>query len=137
MSKLPTLTRRDFLKASACTGLVLATGHTLVYPAGKAWGTIDTDPSPDLAVVTGNPEKAVLKALTLLGGMKRFVKKGQKVVIKPNMSFAKTPDDAANTSPIVVATVARACIDAGAKSVLVVDHTLQKPELFFELSGIR
>ena len=137
MSKLPILTRRDFLKASACTGLVLATGHTLVYPAGKAWGTIDTDPSPDLAVVTGDPEKAVLKALTLLGGMKRFVKKGQKVVIKPNMSFAKTPDDAANTSPIVVATVARACIDAGAKSVLVVDHTLQKPELCFELSGIR
>ena len=137
MSKLPTLTRRDFLKASACTGLVLAAGHPLVYPAGKAWGTIETDPPPDLAVVTGDPEKAVLKALTLLGGMERFVKKGQKVVIKPNMSFAKTPDDAANTSPIVVATVARACIDAGAKSVLVVDHTLQKAELCFELSGIR
>ena len=137
MSKLPTLTRRDFLKASARTGLVLAAGHPLFYPAGKAWGTIDTDSPPDLSVVTGDPEKAVLKALTLLGGMERFVKKGQKVVIKPNMSFAKTPDDAANTSPIVVATVARACIDAGAKSVLVVDHTLQKPELCFELSGIR
>jgi uncharacterized protein (DUF362 family) len=137
MSKSLTVTRRDFLKASARTGLLLAAGHPLVYPAGKAWGAIDNYPPLDLAVVTGDPEKAVLKAVNLLGGMKRFVKKGQKVVIKPNMSFAKTPDEAANTSPTVVATVAKACIDAGAKNVLVVDHTLQKAELCFELSGIR
>ena len=79
MSKSRSFTRRDFLKASAQTGLLLAAGHPLVYPAGKAWGAIDTDPPLDLAVVTGDPEKAVLKALDLLGGMQRFVKKGQKV----------------------------------------------------------
>ena len=137
MSKSPDLTRRDFLKASACTGLLLAAGHHLVYPPEQAWGTSGTSLPPDLAVVTGDPEKAVLKAIDLLGGMKRFVKKGQKVVIKPNMSFAKTPDEAANTSPVAVATVARACRAAGAKDVLVVDHTLQKAELCLELSGIR
>ena len=137
MPQSRTVTRRDFLKTSARAGLLLAAGSPLLSSAGRARGAIDNHLPPDLAVVTGDPEKAVLKALDLLGGMKRFVKQGQKVVIKPNMSFAKTPDEAANTSPEVVASVARACMDAGAKTVLVVDHTLQKEELCLELSGIR
>ena len=137
MSKLHKWTRRDFLKTSARTGLLLAMGHPLIYTSGKAWGTVEASKPADLVVVTGDPEKAVLKAIDLLGGIKGFVKKGQRVVIKPNMSFAKTPDEAANTSPKVVATVAKACIEVGAKNVLVLDHTLQKEELCLELSGIR
>lgn len=90
-----------------------------------------------LAVVSGDIEKAVLRALDLLGGIKRFVKKGQRIVIKPNMSFAKTPGEAANTSPQAVATIAKACIEADAKQVLVLDHTLQHGELCLERSGIR
>jgi len=136
MAHLQKWTRRDFLKTSAQTGLLLAAGHGVIFGAGKAWAGIENLPAPDLAVVTGDPAKAVVRAIDLLGGMKRFVREGQRVVIKPNMSFAKTPDEAANTSPAVVAAVARSCIEAGAKNVLVVDHTLQKGELCLELSGI-
>ncbi len=66
-----------------------------------------------------------------------FVKRGQRVVIKPNMSFAKTPDFAATTHPLVVVAVAQACIEAGAREVLVLDHTLQRAELCLERTGIR
>ena len=80
----------------------------------------------DLAVISGEPAAATKKALEAIGGISRFVKKGQRVVLKPNMSFARTPEFAATTHPLVVATVAQACIDAGAEQVLVLDHTLAK-----------
>jgi uncharacterized protein (DUF362 family) len=91
----------------------------------------------DLAVISGEPAAATRKALEALGGIGRFVKKGQRVVIKPNMSFAKTPDFAATTHPLVVVAVAQACLEAGAREVLVLDHTLQRAELCLERTGIR
>ena len=91
----------------------------------------------DLAVISGEPAAATRKALEALGGIARFVKKGQRVVIKPNMSFAKTPDFAASTHPLVVVAVAQACLEAGAREVLVLDHTLQRAELCLERTGIR
>ncbi|MBW1838857.1 MAG: DUF362 domain-containing protein [Deltaproteobacteria bacterium] len=140
MSKINTAlhkwTRRDFLKTSARAGIFFTMGYPLISVPGDVWGSAESSPA-DLAVVSGNTEKAVLKAIDLLGGIKRFVKKGQRVVIKPNMSFAKTPDEAANTSPQAVATVARVCIEAGARDVLIVDHTLHKAKLCLERSGIR
>jgi uncharacterized protein (DUF362 family) len=130
------LTRREFLKSSAKTGFLLTIGYPLISSSCKSLESGGGSNAVDLAVVTGDPGKAVLKAIDMLGGMKRFVKEGQRVVIKPNMSFAKTPDQAANTNPHVVAAVANACIIAGAKNVLVLDHTLQRPEECIELSGI-
>ena len=129
------LTRRDFLKTSAKAGVLFGFGYPLLSESGKAAKSVAVS-ATDLAVVKGNPEKAVLKAIDLVGGMKQFVKEGQRVVIKPNMSFAKTPEEAANTNPVVVATVAQACRDAGATQVLVLDHTLQQGDLCIEKSGI-
>jgi uncharacterized protein (DUF362 family) len=91
----------------------------------------------DLAVISGEPAAATKKALETLGGISQFVKKGQRVVLKPNMSFARTPDFSATTHPLVVATVARACMEAGAQQVLVLDHTLQRAELCLDRAGIR
>jgi len=91
----------------------------------------------DLAVISGEPVAATRKALETVGGISRFVKKGQRVVLKPNMSFARTPDFSTTTDPLVVATVAQACIEAGAQQVLVLDHTLQRAELCLERAGIR
>jgi uncharacterized protein (DUF362 family) len=91
----------------------------------------------DLAVISGEPAAATKKALEAVGGISRFVKKGQRVVLKPNMSFARTPDFSATTHPLVVATVAQACMEAGAQQVLVLDHTLQRAELCLERTGIR
>ena len=122
------ISRRQFLKATAAGITIGLAGYpAFVGAAGEA----------DLAVISGEPAAATRKALETLGGIGRFVKKGQRVVIKPNMSFAKTPDFAATTHPLVVVAVAQACLDAGAGEVLVLDYTLQTAELCLEQAGIR
>jgi uncharacterized protein (DUF362 family) len=122
------ISRRQFLKATAAGVTIGLAG----YPA-----SLGAAEEVELAVISGEPAAATRKAIETLGGMARFVKKGQRVVIKPNMSFAKTPDFAATTHPLVVVAVAQACIDAGAREVLVLDHTLQRAELCLERTGIR
>jgi len=122
------ITRRKFLKTAA---------------AGMALGLVGRPPFSfakeeyDLAVISGDPVAATKKALEGVGGISRFVKKGQRVVLKPNMSFARTPDFSATTHPLVVATVAQACVEVGAPQVLVLDHTLHRAELCLERAGIR
>jgi len=122
------LTRRQFLKATAAGLAVSLAG---VPPSLGAAEEID------LAVVSGEPAQATRRALEALGGLSRFVKRGQRVVIKPNMSFARSPDFAATTHPQVVVALARGCVEAGASEVLVLDHTLQRAELCLDRTGIR
>src|SRR3989339_1252961 len=122
------ISRRQFLKATAA-------GVAVGLAGDPSW--LCAVEQVDLAVISGEPAAATRKALEAIGGISRFVKKGQRVVIKPNMSFAKTPDFAASTHPLVVVAVARACLEAGAGEVLVLDHTLQRAELCLERTGIR
>ena len=122
------LTRRQFLKTTAA-GLALSM-------AGASAGSSAAE-DYDLVVISGDPAAATKKALEAIGGISRFVKKGERVVLKPNMSFARTPEFAATTHPLVVVTVAQACLEAGAGQVLVLDHTLQRAELCLERTGIR
>lgn len=121
------LSRRDFLK-TASTGLAV----------GLASRSIPTSalPEHDLAVVSGDAAAATRKAIEVLGGISRFVQKGQRVTIKPNMSFASGPERASNTSPQVVATVARICMEAGADRVMVLDYPLQTAEACLQRSGV-
>jgi uncharacterized protein (DUF362 family) len=122
------ITRRQFLKTSAA-GIALGLVGSPSFSIAKE--------ECDLAVISGEPVAATRKALEAIGGISRFVKKGQPVVLKPNMSFARTPDFSATTHPLVVATVAQACLEAGAPKVLVLDHTLQRAELCLERTGIQ
>ncbi len=123
------MTRRQFLKTTAAAGFAVG--------IGGSFSRVNAAEERDLAVISGDPAEATKKALEAMGGISRFVKKGQPVILKPNMSFANPPERGSTTHPIVVATVARACIDAGAREVLVVDHTLQRAELCLERTGIR
>jgi uncharacterized protein (DUF362 family) len=121
------ITRRKFLKGVAAgMALGLADGSSISFAKEEY----------DLTVISGEPVAATKKALEAIGGISRFVKKGQQVVLKPNMSFARTPDFSATTHPLVVATVAQACMEAGAQQVLVIDHTLHRAELCLERTGI-
>jgi uncharacterized protein (DUF362 family) len=122
------LSRRQFIITTAAGVAVGLTGYPSFLRAAE---------EVDLAVISGEPVAATRKALEIVGGIARFMKKGQRVVIKPNMSFARTPDFAASTHPQVVVAVAQACIEAGAREVLVLDHTLQRAELCLERTGIR
>jgi uncharacterized protein (DUF362 family) len=120
-------TRREFLKS---TGAGLALGVI-----GRP-GLLMARDNFDLVVINGEPAAATRKALGAMGGISRFVKKGQRVVLKPNMSFNNPPDRATTTHPQVVATVAQACLEAGARQVGVLDYPLRKGELCLERSGI-
>lgn len=91
---------------------------------------------PDLAVVQGPTREAVREAVGLMGGMKRFVKPGHRVVIKPNMSFPRSVDQATNTTPEAVSELARMCWQAGAAKVLVLDNPLGPAEQCLKQSGI-
>jgi uncharacterized protein (DUF362 family) len=90
----------------------------------------------DLAVAQGDPAQAVTMVINALGGMPRFVKSGQVVVLKPNMSWPNPPEWGTNTHPEIVKTVAQSCIDAGAKRVIVMDHPLRRPEVVMKRAGI-
>ena len=122
------ITRRKFLKTTAA-------GIALGLVGGPSFSIAREE--VDLAVISGDPVAATKKALEVLGGISRFVKKGQRVVLKPNMSFTRTPEFGATTHPQVVATVAQACMEAGAQQVLVLDHTLHRAEICLERTGIR
>ena len=121
------ISRREFLK-TASAGLALGV-------IGKP-GLLMAKDEYDLVVINGDPAAATRKALEAMGGISRFVKKGQRVVLKPNMSFNNPPDRASTTHPLVVATVAQACMEAGAQRVAVLDYPLRKGELCLERSGI-
>jgi uncharacterized protein (DUF362 family) len=76
------------------------------------------------------------KALEALGGIERFVKQGNTVVIKPNMAWDRTPEYAANTNPQVVAALIDLCKEAGAKRINVFDVTCNDNRLAYDSSGI-
>ncbi|MBI2399967.1 MAG: DUF362 domain-containing protein [Deltaproteobacteria bacterium] len=63
-------------------------------------------------------QKAVADAVSLLGGMDRFVKRGERVLVKPNLLAAKPPEAAVTTHPQVVRAVLALLKDAGAAPVV-------------------
>ncbi len=97
------------------------------------------DPNlPHLVVVqNGEPRQLVQRALEDLGGIKRFIGRQDVVVIKPNIAWDRTPEQAANTNPEVVAEVVRQCWQAGAKRVIVTDCSCNEPRRCFQRSGIQ
>ncbi|MGD0901357.1 MAG: DUF362 domain-containing protein [Terracidiphilus sp.] len=93
---------------------------------------------PHLTVAQGGePRALVQRALEDLGGIRRFVSRQDVVVIKPNIAWDRTPDQAANTNPEVVAEVVRQCWQAGAKRVIVTDVSCNEPRRCFQRSGIQ
>lgn len=129
--------RREFLKKSAVIGF----GAGLYFlPGGLRRGAqlaAQSPVFPDLvALKGGSPQVMFDRGIKLIGGMGRFVKNGQTVLVKPNMSFDLAPEYGANTSPELVATIVKHCFDAGAKKVVFMDHSLDYWENAAKNSGI-
>ncbi len=81
-------------------------------------------------------EALVARVLEAMGGMKRFVSRGDVVVVKPNIGWDRGPIHAANTNPDVVAAVVKQAFNAGAKKVVVADGSCNDPHRCFMRSGI-
>lgn len=136
---LPMNTRRDFLK----TGLALGASAVILPSLVKAAGE-QAAPSPAtgaarpvlVAVKDGSRTAMLDKALAELGGVGRFVKKGQLVVLKPNIGWNATPERGANTHPELVGHMVTLCLGAGASRVVVFDKTCDKWTLTYKRSGI-
>jgi len=90
-----------------------------------------------LVVAEGtDPNSLIEKGLNALGGIGQLVKKGSSVVIKPNFSVPRKPEEAATTSPLLVAALVKLCLAAGAKEVKVIDYPFGGP-LCLTNSGIK
>lgn len=89
-----------------------------------------------VAVMGGEPVEMFRKGIAEMGGMGRYVKKGQKVCVKPNIGWDKAPEMAANTNPLLVAEIVRQCLAAGASEVTVFDHTCDDWRKCYSNSGI-
>ena len=128
--------RRDFLRTSALAGAAL----TLDFKGLSAAlmnNTVAVEAVPDMvAVMGGEPAVMLDKALEALGGIEKYVKKGQKVVIKPNIGWDRTPELAGNTNPELVSALVKKCLAAGAEKVTVFDHTCDNWQKCYESSGI-
>jgi len=121
--------RRSFMKA----GLSVS-ASALFLPRSLAHAA---PPAPDLvAVRNGEPAAMFDRGIEALGGIKAFVKKGEKVLIKPNIGWDVAPERAGNTNPALVAHVIQRCLQAGAKEVYVFDHTCDNGPRCYRTSGV-
>jgi len=97
---------------------------------------------PEMVVVQGDgpnatdPRALVRRAFDDLGGVGRFIAHGDVVVLKPNIAWDRTPEQAANTNPELVAEVVKQCRQAGAKRVIVTDVSCNEAERCYHRSGI-
>ena len=138
--------RRRFLARAAAGAGTLAVGTDALVsraaePSPSAAGgamTIArwTGDQPDPRDFKTIAEKLTERAIAELGGMGKFVRRGDVVWIKPNIAWDRTPEQAANTNPDVVATLVRLCLAAGAKVVKVGDNPCNAAQKTYETSGI-
>lgn len=116
-------------------------GYGLYAPAGERQvrdfrAKVDAPIQMAIARSEKVPEELVRRAVAALGGMKRFIARGDIVAIKPNIGWDRMPVHAANTNPRVVAEVVKLVFDAGAKQVIVTDASCNEPNRCFQRSGI-
>jgi len=121
------ISRREFLASAAAGAAVLASGNGFAQQTGS---------KSEVYVGKGSASEMLPKILEKMGGISRFVKQDSRVLIKVNMSFPNPPEWGTGTSPEAVFTLAKMCIEAGAKRVIVCDNTIRDPEHCKEKTGI-
>jgi uncharacterized protein (DUF362 family) len=144
--------RRDFIRNIALAGMIAtcpgligcgreeAARDTAAGTAGQAVERAARAARKDigLAIARGSddPKQMVKAAMDAAGGLGEFVSKGDVVVIKPNIGWSRTPEQAANTNPDVVGGLVELCLDAGAKKVKVFDRPCNAAPRTYSMSGI-
>ena len=122
------ISRREFLKTGSAAAAGAALSSVPVLAQGRK--------KPLVAVAKGKTGELVKKAVDALGGIQKFVKQGDRVVLKANMGFPNPPEWGTTTHPEIVKATAQLCLDAGAQRVIVIDHPLRDGKVCKEKSGI-
>lgn len=126
--------RREFIRNASMVGLGL---WGLSKGMDSFIKNVEAAPAFEMVVAKGNSPMALVEsAIKELGGINSFISRGDIVVIKPNIGWDRTPEQAANTNPDVVAGLIKLCFDAGAKKVKVFDRTVNDPRRCYVQSGI-
>jgi len=129
------MNRKEFLKTLGVAGTAFAVsgfdGLDVFAQSEKKDEPVDL-----VAVMGAEPDVLFRKAIDELGGMGRFVQKGQKVAIKPNMAWDRAPETGANTNPLLVAEMVKQALAAGASQVVVFDNTCDEMQRSYKTSGI-
>ncbi len=120
--------RRDFIK-------ILASG-LLYFAERRAFPSVLKTRFEVSRVKSRDTERAVIKAIDMVGGINRFVKPGDIVVVKPNIGWNRPPYLKADTDPLIVRTIVHLCFQALASKVYVFDRTCDNPRLAYRNSGI-
>jgi uncharacterized protein (DUF362 family) len=133
-----TVDRRQFLERVAAWSAGLSVATPLFHVPSILAAEQRAKGQSLLAVAKGKDYQALVgKVLEPLQGIAAVVHKGDRVVVKPNVGWDRSPEQGACTHPDVVQAIVRQCLDAGAKQVLVFDHTCQQPLSCFRRSGIQ
>lgn len=132
------MNRRNFLRTVALTGAAFTLKESDAmsilsqsFDSAKAANAYDL-----VAVMGGEPDAMFRKAIAEMGGMSKFISKGDKVVVKPNIGWDQPIEMGANTNPKLVVEIIKQCFDAGAKEVTVFDHTCDNWRKCYANSGI-
>lgn len=132
------MNRRKFISSGISSGLLA--GTSLFWGKSNPLYSRTTPSSPPaydlIAVKGGDPDVMFDRAIASLGGITRFVRKGQTVVVKPNIGWDVPPERAGNTNPKLVRRIIEHCFNAGAKDVYVFDHTCDNWTRTYKTSGI-
>ena len=145
------MNRRQFLRDAGRAGAGALTAAALAGcskdPQARRW-RLCARPHPaagewlhrvGVATGRGRPERNVRAAVARLCGpdaARTFIRPGDRVAVKPNIGAPAGPETAANTDPQVVAAVVGLCLEAGAASVEVFDHSVAHDAECYRLSGI-
>ncbi len=144
--------RRDFIKkAGQAAALAAVTGGTgylfhnrdvssyaAALTKGKSFEIPKDVAFPTITLAKSDEHVLALnRALDAIGGIGRFVRSGERVTIKPNIGWDRTPQQAANTNPLLVAEMTRLCLQAGASEVIISDIPCNDPRRTFLRSGIK
>ncbi len=130
------MNRRDFIRKGSIavaglgiSGLFKGRGDGLLF-ADEGFSEIVSAKGDDI-------QGSTVKVIDALGGMGKFVKRGAKVVIKPNIAWDRSPEDAATTHPEVVAAIVTLCKKCSPAEVVVTDNPCNKWNVTSVTTGIK
>lgn len=128
------ITRREFKKE---VGIIA--GTPLVIKSLPFYGTLaHAEEEPNIAVAkNGIPSQLLEAAIKTIGGMNCFIKSGQNVVIKANIAWARSPEQACTNNPELLYAWVKMCYSSGAARVAVWDYTCDNHQFTFIRTGLK